>query len=149
MASEKILGSANGRQWVLSTALHFLGTDFNGVADDTNDVHFDVRPGTLFLRGTLHTLVADTSGESNLNIGIAGALAQLDGPIPTFSTITLPILTYGNGVAPLVFQGSVLYYPEATTLYVTHDSGTTPIYDGEYILQLEYIVKNRSNEVYG
>ena len=57
MASTQIIRSRDNRQWVLSTALHFLGSDFTGSADDTNDVHFDVRPGTLFLRGTLHTLL--------------------------------------------------------------------------------------------
>ena len=86
-----------------------------------------------------------------MSIGIPGALTQLDGPIPTFLTagVTTPIITYGNGIAPLAFQGSVFYYPEVTTLYVTHDDfGVTPDANGEYILQLEYIVKDRSNEVY-
>lgn len=152
MASSQILRSRNNRQWMLSTALRFSGSDFNDVADSTNEVRFDVRPGTLFIRGTLYIITADSTGEGTVSIGVAGDLDKLDTNIDIFSAGAVPILAYSAtaGGDPFEYKGtSTLWYPDYTTMYMTYDNIGAMTRDGEYLLQLEYIVLDRSNEVYG
>jgi hypothetical protein len=153
MASSALLRSRNSRQWMLSTAFYFLGSDFNRATDSTNEVRFDVRPGTLFLRGALLIIAADSSGDAAISIGVESDPNKLESAIDVGTATGMrSLLAYTGTLADDPFNylaGTTQWYPDPTTMYVTYDAGSSENSDGEYLLQLEYIVQDRANENYG
>lgn len=135
MASDNVLLSRDNRQWVLTTAVRFSGSDFNTATDSTNYARIITRPKTLLLRGGLYVITAETA-EVTAQVGTAAD--------PNKYGDTLAIGTTGDKAVALALPE---YLVESTTIYVTYSSAGANE-TGDYILRLEYLVEGRANEAY-
>lgn len=136
MATENYELSKASRQNVLSTAIRFAGSDV-GADFATTSVKFDVPPNAILLRGNLLVLTGDGGTAPTYSVGVSGTLGayglnlDIDGT-PGFVALT----------------GVPTKLTSATTIAVTEGTGTISG-DGDFVLQLEYVVEGRGNEVYG
>lgn len=135
MATENYLASQALRQNVLSTAIRFAGSDV-GTTFANTEAKFKLPPNAVLIRGFLIVLTIDGGASPTYSVGVSGTLGAYGSNLAIGST---------GGRA---LTGVPAKRAEATTLSVTAGTGTITG-DGDFLLQLEYIVEGRSNEVFG
>jgi hypothetical protein len=134
MATENYELSKDNRQTVLSTAVRFAGSDV-GATFALTSVKLTIPANAIYLRGYLHVLSGDGGTAPTYSVGIEGSLSKYGANLDIDGTPAFVALT---GVPGKITA--------AETVAVTDGTGTISG-DGDFVLQIEYIVEGRSNEV--
>ena len=133
------LSRAN-RQTVLTTCVRFDHSDLPASAVAGAGVFVDMPPGHIVLRCTIVVIAVGTGGTSQ-TIDV-GTVADDDG--------------YGadlvvTAVAGVLGSGALLreYQAAAVEIHASDGTGTAATAAAEYLMIIEYVQVDRSNEVFG